>query len=220
MDILKKIPRPGLRTIKTGVAIFITLILYNLIGIPDRVTFALFAILICMQDTVEKTVREGVDRVAGTVIGAVFAIVMIHFGIFELSFFWYATAMAVGLIILIHLCYMLKLTSTIIMAYFTFFGILLATGDDAVVQSALYRTLDTIVGIGLAYAVNVMMYRPKTIPQKKISIVVEHGDKDEEPLHLYINSYVTMEDSNTIIYKVNPDQFRYLSTKEFESVDK
>ena len=166
MNFLKKIPRPGLRTIKTGVAIFACMLLYNAVGMQDRAAFAIFAILMCMQDSVKKTVREGMDRIGGTLIGAIFAIVMIYFGVLSLPFLWYATVIAIGLIILIHLCYMLGLTSTIIMAYFTYFGIILATGENAV-EMAMFRTLDTLVGIAIAYAVNVALFRPKEERRKE-----------------------------------------------------
>ena len=60
-----KLPKVGLRTFKSGLAVFLCLLL-----IPNEPFFACLTAVICLGDTVTNSVRTGINRGVGTIIGA------------------------------------------------------------------------------------------------------------------------------------------------------
>ncbi|AOY75356.1 hypothetical protein BJL90_05245 [Clostridium formicaceticum] len=60
----------GLRTIKTGIAVTVSLVISNMLRIESPF-FAAIAAIIAMQPTVSDSWKTGVNRILGTVIGAI-----------------------------------------------------------------------------------------------------------------------------------------------------
>ena len=67
-----KFPKIGLRTIKSGIAVFLCLLL-----LPNEPFFACLTAVICLQDTVYNSIHTGINRGAGTILGASFGLVFL-----------------------------------------------------------------------------------------------------------------------------------------------
>ena len=62
-----KFPKIGLRTIKSGIAVFLCLLL-----LPNEPFFACLTAVICLQDTVYNSIHTGINRGAGTILEALY----------------------------------------------------------------------------------------------------------------------------------------------------
>ena len=69
-----KLPKIGLRTIKSGIAVFLCLAL-----LPSEPFFACLTAIICLQDTVYNSIHMGINRGAGTILGACFGLIFLFF---------------------------------------------------------------------------------------------------------------------------------------------
>ena len=67
-----KFPKIGLRTIKSGIAVFLCLLL-----LPNEPFFACLTAVICLQDTVYNSIHMGINRGAGTILGASFGLIFL-----------------------------------------------------------------------------------------------------------------------------------------------
>lgn len=198
VNVFKKLQPPGFRNIKTAIAVFLCLLFYSIINREGSI-FAIMAILICMQDRVEKTIQEGINRIFGTVIGATFGIVFVYINLEIFNFFWQYVVLTIGLILLIHICNLIKIKKSVVIAGIVYFVIILGAGDDPIWYS-IHRTIDTLIGIVLAALINRFMFVPK-MGLKKLNIVVT-GDSDNRT-RLSINNYTTEETYSSIIYEAD-----------------
>ena len=180
LRLIKKIPPPGFRNIKTAIAVFISLIFYSAIG-REGAIFAVMAVLICMQDSVEKSITEGINRTIGTVIGGIFGIVFIYVFamVYVVNIFWYYIGITVGLVILIHICNITNIKGSVVIASIVYLVIIMGAGDEPVMYS-INRTIDTTLGIVLAVLVNRFMFKPKHIAEQNISNTMEEPEKNIE----------------------------------------
>ena len=69
-----KLPKIGLRTIKSGIAVFLCLAL-----LPSEPFFACLTAVICLQDTVYNSIHIGINRGAGTILGSCFGLIFLFF---------------------------------------------------------------------------------------------------------------------------------------------
>lgn len=158
--IWKKIPYPGFRNIKTALAVLICVASYELI---DRggTAMAAIAAIICMQDSVEKSIQSGKDRVMGTALGGLFGIVFESLGLFQGSSAVRFASIFIGVVIFIYICNCLKKNENIVIGLVVFIVIAIDSEMDAPFLYSLNRALDTIVGIVVAILVNQFLFRPK-----------------------------------------------------------
>ena len=70
------LPRLGQRIVKTSLSVFICLIIYYLMGLTgaDMPSEAALTAIICMQPFVSDTEQYALNRVIGTLIGAVWGL--------------------------------------------------------------------------------------------------------------------------------------------------
>ncbi len=158
--LLNKIPYPGFRNIKTAISIMICLIFYKFSDRQD-VTLAAIASLICMQDSVEKSIKEGINRVIGTVIGGLFAIIFVYLNLTETNYILWSVSITIGIIILIYICNIINIKQSIIIGCVVYLVIILGAGTYQPVLYSINRVLDTIIGIIIAISVNYFLFRPK-----------------------------------------------------------
>ena len=158
---IKNLPRPGLRNIKTAIAIILCISLYRILGWND-VILATIAALICMQDSVEKSVKEGFHRVIGTTMGGLFGVLFMYLPFVKVNFWLWIGLIFVGLVTFIYCCNLFHIKDSIIIGCVVFLIIVLEA--DIHIPPILYainRILDTFVGIAFAVAVNYFLFRPK-----------------------------------------------------------
>lgn len=203
LEKIKKFPPPGMRNIKTAIAIFICLVLYSLLGRPD-VIFAAMSIVICMQGSAEKTVLEGLFRFIGTALGGVSALVFISIPMTYEPILRYYSLCALGIIIIIHTLYVLKMHRAISMACIVYLIIVLDKDNQTLIY-AINRTLDTSIGIVIAGVVNHLLFRPTPKYSKKVNILVHAG---EEIVDNYgAHNYKVTETEKELTYHIHIDEF-------------
>lgn len=157
------VPRPGLRIIKTAIAVILCILLYQYIE-RSGLILAAIAALICMQDSVEKSTQEGRNRMIGTTLGGFLGVLLTYFPFFKVNYFLWILLVFLGIISLIYCFNLLRLHDSIIIGSVVFLVIVLDAEGGAYtspVPYALNRILDTFVGIILATLVNYFLFRPQ-----------------------------------------------------------
>ena len=157
---------PGLRIIKTSLAVFIVLLIYSLAPLPKtfKVVTALVAAIISLKSTIRESFSVSFTRVQSTFIGAVFGLVLILIkeGVgLEDSSRVYALflSLAVVLFIWINVSF-LKETGAGLGAI-VFLAIALGMTEEVTpLQLATARFVDTLIGIVTALLVNQLLPFP------------------------------------------------------------
>ncbi len=170
----KSLPHIGMRNIKTSLAVLITLFIYDYLPDGRDQVYAGLAAIMCIQPTVESSFRSSVDRIIGTCMGGFAGYIYViicseYFG--GASSYWVT---AIGITLLIYICNIIKHNDAVGMSCIVFF--LIATSDLANVEPISYtfnRVVDTLVGILIALAVNVVIV-PKHDPKP-----LEGGGEDK-----------------------------------------
>lgn len=144
----------GLRTIKTGIAVALCILVANL----TNMTFPFYAAIaaaICMQSTVFDTMTTGLHRMLGTFVGAIVGLVFVY--IYPMNFF----LCGIGIIIVIYLCNLLKITKSVSIGCIVFLAIMTQTGESNYhIIYGIYRLIDTLIGIMIAVFVNYILLPP------------------------------------------------------------
>ncbi|GAB6085849.1 FUSC family protein [Alkaliphilus crotonatoxidans] len=142
----------GLRTIKTGIAIGLTMLMAKLLKI-EYPFFAMIAAFIAIQPTVSDSWRVGLNRMLGTFIGAAIGLVFVVLvpGNFVFG--------GLGMILLIYIMNKLHWNESINIAGVVFMAVFLNLSEGHV-SYAIHRLQDTFLGIAVAVAVNYLIYPP------------------------------------------------------------
>ncbi len=164
-----KLPHLGQRIIKTGIAVFICLLFYWIMGFHGLITQSTVAAIICIQPYRSDSIRTSVNRIIGTLIGAGWAVLFllvldrlarnhIHPPIFLVYL-----AMSLGVIISLYSTVLTGKMEAASLAAIVFICIVAVYPDfDAPFENTLYRIVDTIVGIIVAGIVNSL-----SLPRRK-----------------------------------------------------
>lgn len=152
---------PGLRIIKTSLAVFLCLIFYSLLPFPEtmKVTTALVATIISLRSTIQESFAVSFTRIQSTFVGAVFGllVLMIKESLhLEASSLVYALLLSffAALVIWFSVVF-LKKGDGAGLGSIIFLIIALATLEDASpLQIAIARFFDTLIGIIIALVVN------------------------------------------------------------------
>lgn len=160
----------GLRTLKTGMAVLLTLLLLR-----ENAFFACIAAIVSVQDTVEHSFEVGIARVYGTIIGALVGLGMIipYHILDQLSISLVVRQnleyllIAIGVMIVIQIGNMLKKPDIISLSCMVFVGITLTQADSAPLAYAIERTVYTIIGIIVAVAINRFIKAPKKVDESE-----------------------------------------------------
>ncbi|MEW9123343.1 MAG: aromatic acid exporter family protein [Thermotaleaceae bacterium] len=152
----------GLRTIKTGIAVTLSILISSLLGLENPF-FVVIAAVIAMQPTVSDSWKIGANRLIGTVIGILIGVLFIQIP------FDNAILTGLGIIALISVMNHLKLQDSIVIATIIFAGVLFNT-EGEYYDFALRRLLDTFIGIGVALSINFAIYPPRYTVKAYFSI--------------------------------------------------
>lgn len=145
----------GMRNIKTALAVFLSIMVSNLIKL-DYPFYAAIASLVCMQSSIEKTYITGKNRMLGTMVGAFLGFVFAT--LFPINAFF----SAIGIIIIIFICNKLEWNDTISMAGIVFLAIMLNIKDNKHALIYSYKRLfETLIGIVIAFLVNAFIAPPE-----------------------------------------------------------
>lgn len=164
---------PGLRIIKTSLAVFLILMLYLLLPETSNATTAAIAAIIAMRSSIKDSYVAAFIRLQSTFVGAVFGLIILQLK--EMTNLQYNTlpynlllAFFVLLVIWISVSFLRSdgavLGSIVLLA--------IAIGpvlDMSPLQTAITRFLDTLIGVVIALLVN------RVLP---LSQAVEKEEKD------------------------------------------
>lgn len=151
-----KLPKIGLRNIKTGISVCICLILFS-----KDPFFATIASVMCMQDTVEQSVKTGTNRVIGTLIGGIIGLIFLNITRFINAENFTPIITAIGVSFTIYLCNTIKKSGACAMSSLVLIAIMIAPATSSAFMYASKRTIETILGIIVALLVNKYIKPPK-----------------------------------------------------------
>ena len=154
----------GLRTVKTGIAVSLSMLLAKVFDI-EYPFFAIVAALIAIQPTVSDSWRVGANRILGTLIGAIVGVIFVS--VFPANFIF----LGIGIIVLIMIMNRLHWNEAINIATVVLVAIFLNVGGDNV-NYAMHRIFDTFLGISIAVIVNYLIY-PPTYDKKILTNIKE-----------------------------------------------
>lgn len=145
---------PGMRNIKTSIAILIDLLIFSRLNM-ENAFYACIASVVCMQQSVKGTVAAGKNRLVGTSIAALIGLIMYYIGEKSHNPSIYFFLIPVGVTITIQICVLMKCQSSVSIACIVYISILTShrlAGDS--ITYPLTRIIETFVGISVSTLVN------------------------------------------------------------------
>ena len=157
-------PPLGMRIVKTGIAVFICLIIFLLLdiffGYDENVGASIIAAIICMQPFVEDSRSFARDRILGTVLGAmwslIFLLLMRYVPIINLGMLAVYIVMALFVIMALYSTVLIKKTSVASLVTITMMCAINSYPDvSAPLTQTLTNLAATIIGTTVAIFVNI-----------------------------------------------------------------
>lgn len=154
-----RIPPLGERILKTGVAVSVCLIIYMMRGYQGMVSQSCVAAIICMQPYKQDGVREAVNRILGTLLGAVWGLLFLEFmkqfPALQPAMFLVYLLMGVGTILSIYSAVLLKQADSAALAAIVYICIVCDYPNIAEpFMQTVHQLVDTFIGILVAAGVN------------------------------------------------------------------
>lgn len=157
-------PKVGLRTIKSAISVFLCLVIF-----PEIPFFACLTAVICLQDTVANSVKTGIHRGGGTILGGFIGLVfllfckLISYNIpnYLLSKLLIYIIISLGIIVVIYSCNLLNQSGAINISCIVFLAVTTAHAYEEPLYYALDRTIQTLFGILISILVNKYITPPK-----------------------------------------------------------
>lgn len=147
-------PNIGLRNIKTGLSVFICMILFQIFKRNDPF-YACIAAVICMKDTVENSRLIGINRLIGTFLGGLLGILAIYItSLLNISSFFSPIVTSLGIILTIYICTLLKKPGAVTIACIVYIGIMINHTGSNSYYYAVNRIFDTSIGVIIAIFIN------------------------------------------------------------------
>lgn len=148
---------PGMRVIKTALAVIICLLIENLRG-ADMPTHACIATVVCMQPTLRSTFKASIDRTLGTIIAGAYSYLMAVLLIARIGMnpncllFYFV----IGILSfpLMALMITIKKPSSLAISVIVFLIIMLNVSETNPLTYAVGRVIATLIGIAVALFVN------------------------------------------------------------------
>lgn len=144
----------GMRTLKTGLAVILTLFLGQTILITNSL-YAVIGTILGVQNTVSDSVEKGFTRVYGTILGGIIGY------LFIVTFTPNPVLVGLAVILTIYLCYCLNFNLATSIAVTVCVSILLGDNNQDPLISSFFRTTDTLLGVLIGVCVNFFVARPK-----------------------------------------------------------
>jgi uncharacterized membrane protein YgaE (UPF0421/DUF939 family) len=155
-----------MRTVKTALAVLVCMLVYvgtSYLGVANNFDafLAVTAAIICMQDSVKNSIRTGISRLEGVVVGALLGLGVLSIDLAFHHVVLHLVLVVIGTIVLIAVCNLLDINKSIVMGCVVFFIIALqATGAMSPLESSVRRFLDTAIGMAIAITINHLIHNP------------------------------------------------------------
>ncbi|WP_027108825.1 FUSC family protein [Lacticigenium naphthae] len=144
----------GARTLKTGLAIFISLSIPYLLGIPDASSLAGISSIYSMQPSVRKSFSIVKERILANAIGGLVAVAI------TLLFGNHYIFIGLAAALLISILHQMNLNNVIGLAGVTLIVIMLSQTQSVVLEASV-RVLGTIIGVLVTFVINSLILPPK-----------------------------------------------------------
>ena len=153
-----KLPKVGMRIIKSAVAVFFCFVIYLLRGQQGVPFYSAIAAVLCMQPYVSGSVKVALNRTLGTVIGGAAGMLIL---LVEQRFFppgWLLLRyllISAMIVVLIYVTVLIKKTTASYITCVVFMSITVSHAMDVnPYLFALDRVIDTLIGIFVSLGVN------------------------------------------------------------------
>ncbi len=152
MSKLEKITKhfPGMRIIKTALALLICALINHLRNSPASYQAGISAV-VCMQHSMSTTLRSSVNRATGTLVSGIYAYFFMRFATEILQLhpgsLIYSITVSVFVIPLMYLLVKLKKPGSVAIACIVFLIICIPVGQDPPLSYTVTRVTDTLIGI-------------------------------------------------------------------------
>ena len=169
-----KIPKVGMRNIKTAVAVMVCYILFIPIrgmgpvdtgSILDLVGpfYACIAAIICMQSSVEHSLQQGLSRIISTLVGGAVGLLVLSIGMVADSDLLTLVMLGASVVFIIWLCNLIGRPAACSTGCIVCCAVILSHSGAERYFYTFARTGETIVGILVSIAVNRLLpdHRPK-----------------------------------------------------------
>lgn len=178
MELPLRLVRPflGARIIKTGLAVFLTLLAFHLIG-SEYATFAGVAAILAVQPAVSQAKDLFLQQLLGNLVGGAVA---------ALLGLWVGTSpftMAIGVVVVLGLLNLLRLTDAASLAVVSLIFIMDRPHHDFLYYTGI-RIGAVVAGMGIGYLVNRYIHPPDFLPRLREELQAAGQDVDTFTLHL------------------------------------
>lgn len=170
----------GLRTIKTGISVFLCILISLLLKRETYVVSAITAVFTLREDMI-NTLTFGKHRVAGNTIGALTSVFVIF--LFELlgdSDMVQLIAVPLTIVAMITVLVRFRFQEGIVGATATLLTIVFMIPEDSSYVYALNRVVDSFIGMGVAIGVNYLL--PSKLETVLSSLQQKFDREDQQEL--------------------------------------
>lgn len=168
----------GLRTIKTGIAVCLCVLVIAAIKL-DSPFYAVIAAIISMDKTIIGSFKAGKNRMIGTLVGAVVGVICAS--IIPEN----ALMCGIGIIILIVICNVMQMKGSVVVGGIVFIAIMVNLKGQSAVAYSISRIIETFIGIALAILVNLMFY-----PYNGLQHMEKEFDEIVKEMIVYIDACI------------------------------
>lgn len=149
-----ELPKVGLRNLKTGLAVFICMTLFQILD-RDSAFFACIAAVVCMKDTIEGSYSIGRNRLLGTFVGGLIGIVLVLIiDNSPITNTFRPLLTSLGIILSIYIFTVFNRPSAVIISCIVISGIMCGYSGNDSITYAIKRMFDTGLGVIIAVLIN------------------------------------------------------------------
>ena len=151
---------PGQRIIRSVIAVWVCMLIYALRGLRGEPFYSIIAAVQCIQPYSSNMLTEGRDRIIGTLIGAFWGAFILFMDLLPMGGTWQAYAIQFILLgvftgLVIYSTVLFKISQFALFSAVVFLGIAMFHMEDVNPYiHVINRSLDTIIGVGVAIVVN------------------------------------------------------------------
>jgi len=206
---MKKI---GLRNIKTALAVVISVVILRIFS-SESYFFAPIAAIMTMQNTVYSSFKTGLNRMIGTTIGAVIAIIAVELSV---NVVVNSILIFVGIVLVIYLCNIFNFKQSVGIACIVFLMIILYADNIAPIEYGISRLLETFMGIIIALGVNYIV----SPNESKKKMYEYYGKLKEEVDEIFQNIIINGDNPKLFSLRDDISEFKTIfSSYQFEHMD-
>ena len=178
---------PGMRVVKTALAIFLCLVVENFRG-SSMPYHACIATIVCMQPTLRSTLHSAFNRTLGTIIAGVYSFLFVNLLIstwgmdsHSMSYFLLIGALSFPLMALMII---IKKPTSLSITVIVFLVIMLSTSGSNEANALQYvteRVVGTLIGIAVALFVNWLPFLNK-IGKKMGAVNIDIAPQNQQEM--------------------------------------